>query len=186
MKKMILMLLVAATAQLASAQREISGVILPGSFKAGADNLVLSGAGTRVKLFIDVYVLGLYLPAKSTDANAIIKAGNSQAVRIAITSKLVSSDRMVEAVTEGFQKSTGGKTEPIKAEINKFVSIFKREPIVKGDVFDLVYIPAEGVKVFKNNKLQDVIAGAAFKQALLGIWLGADPVDNGLKESVLK
>lgn len=185
MKKLVVLLVFAACSAGLFAQKEISGITLPAAIKAGNETLMLNGGGTRVKFFIDVYVCGLYLPSKSADANAVIKAGNAEAVRIVITSKLVSSDKMAEAVTEGFEKSMGGNTASLKNEINKFVSIFKREPIVKGDVFDLIYNPAEGVRVLKNNKQQDVIAGAAFKQALLGIWLGNDPVDKDLKAGML-
>jgi hypothetical protein len=69
------------------------------------------------------------LTAKSNNADAIVKSNGRSAVRLHITSGLVTSDRMSEAVKEGFQKSTGGKTAPIQAKIDRFVKLFSLEPI---------------------------------------------------------
>jgi hypothetical protein len=98
---------------------------------------------------------------------------------------MATSERMADAIKEGFQKSTGGKTAPLQAKIDRFIKLFSQEAIVKGNQFDLVYNPGEGLKVFKNNKLLDTIDGMDFKAALWGIWLGGDPADKNLKSSML-
>jgi len=41
------------------------------------------------------------------------------------------------------------------------------------------------VKAFKNGKLLSTTEGEDFKKALFGIWLGASPVDSGLKTAIL-
>ena len=168
-----------------SAQQTIGGVTLPASLKFGSTTLVLNGGGTRVKLFMDMYVAGLYLPAKSTDGNAIVNANELSSVRLNIVSSLVTTDRMKEAIIEGFKKSTGGKTAAIQAKIDKFVNLFSLEPITKGNLFELNYSPGVGVVVAKNGKVLATIDGLDFKAALWGIWLGNDPVDKGLKEGML-
>jgi len=132
-----------------------------------------------------VYVAGLYLNTKSKDGSVIAKANEPQNMRIVIVSGLVTSEKFIESTKEGFEKSTGGKTAPIQDKIDQFLKIFLKEPIVKGDVYDIAYLPAEGVKVFKNNKLVDTISGMDFKSALFGIWLGANPVDEKLKAGLL-
>jgi hypothetical protein len=146
---------------------------------------VLNGGGTRVKLFMDMYVAGLYVPTKSNSGDAIAKANEAGAVRLHIVSSLVTTDRMKEAIIEGFKKSTGGKTAPLQARIDKFVQVFSLEPIVKGNEFDVTYSPEEGTKAYKGGKLLQTIEGADFKTALWGIWLGNDPVDKNLKEGML-
>lgn len=169
----------------AFSQKTISGVSLPAAIKSGDNTFNLVGGGIRKKLFIDVYVSALYLQKKSTDGAAISKADEPQAVRLAIVSSLVTSDKMVEATTEGFEKSTGGKTAPIKDRMNAFMDVFKKDPIVKGDVYDFIYTPADGLKVAKNGKIQTTIKGVDFKAALFGIWIGANPVDEKLKAGML-
>lgn len=177
---LLLALLITATAQVT-----IGDVTLPGSLKAGNTNLVLNGGGTRVKFFMDIYVAGLYLPAKNSNADAIVKANEPQAVRLQITSNMATSDRMADAVKEGFEKSTGGKLAPIQGKIDRFLKLFRQEAIVKTNVFELVYEPAAGTKVYKNGKLLDTIEGMDFKTALFGIWLGNDPVEPKLKAGML-
>ena len=107
------------------------------------------------------------------------------AVKLNIISSLVTSDRMKDAIIEGFKKSTGNKTAPIQAKIDRFVKLFSLSPIVKGDVFDNVYTPSGGVQISKNGKVLDTIDGLDFKTALWGIWLGNDPVDKDLKKGML-
>ena len=178
-----IMLLIAATQ--VNAQVTVSGVTMPGTLKVGNNNLVLNGAGIRVKLFMDIYVAGLYVTNKSNNGDAIAKANEPAAVKLQITSSLVTSDRMKEAILEGFKKSTGGNTAPLQAKIDKFVKVFSLEPIVKGNVFDITYTPTGGVQIAKNGKLLETIEGMDFKTALWGIWLGNDPADKGLKAGML-
>jgi hypothetical protein len=168
-----------------NAQTTISGVTLPTNLKMGNTTLVLNGGGIRVKFFMDMYVAGLYLTAKSKDGNAIAKANEPTSVRLNIVSSLVTTDRMKEAIIEGFKKSTGGKTAPIQAKIDKFVSLFSLEPITKGNLFELNYTPGVGVVVAKNGKVLATIDGLDFKTALWGIWLGDEPADKGLKTGML-
>ena len=167
------------------AQLTVSGVTLPGSLKVGTNNLALNGGGVRVKLFMDIYVAGLYVTTKSNNGDAIAKANEASAVKLQITSSLVTSDRMKEAILEGFKKSTGGKTGSLQAKIDKFVNVFSLEPIVKGNVFDITYTPTGGVQISKNDKVLVTIDGLDFKTALWGIWLGNEPADKGLKASML-
>jgi hypothetical protein len=167
------------------AQTTISGVTLPATFKAGNNNLVLNGGGVRVKLLMDMYVGSLYVTTKSNNGEAIAKANEPGAVRLHIVSSLVTTERMKEAIIEGFKKSTGDKTAPIQAKIDKFVKVFSLEPIVKGNEFDITYTPKEGVQIAKNGKVLETIEGLDFKTALWGIWLGNEPADKGLKAGML-
>ncbi len=159
-----------------AAQLTVSGVTLPGTLKVGNNTLVLNGGGVRVKFFMDIYVAGLYVTTKGTNGDAIAKANEPSAVKIHIVSGMATSDRMKDAIAEGFKKSTGGNTAALQARIDKFVKLFSLEPIVKGDVFD---------NVSKNGKLLDTIDGLDFKTALWGIWLGGDPADKNLKAGML-
>ena len=134
-----------------NAQLNIEGVTLPATLKASSSELVLNGGGLREKYFLDLYVSGLYLESKNTNADAIIKADEPMAIRIEIVSKLISSDKMVDAIEDGMKKSTDGNTEALSAEIAEFKSAFSEE-IVVGDIYNLVYLPGEGFTVYKNDK----------------------------------
>ena len=146
--------------------------------------MVLNGAGLREKLWIDLYVGGLYLTAKSSDAKAITDADQAMNIRLHIVSGLITSEKMINAVDEGFEKSTGDNVAPLADKIKTFKAAFSEE-IVEGDVFDIGYYPGTGVVIFKNSKEVSTIQGLDFKKALFGIWLGDDPADDDLKEGML-
>ncbi len=182
MKKWLLLLIVVFTLSL-NAQTKVSGITVP-SQPQSVQGLVMNGIGVRVKYFMDMYVGALYLKTKSSEAAPIILADEPMVIRLQIVSSLVSSDVMKEAVTEGFEKSTGGNTAIIKAEIQKFMEAFN-EPIEKGDVFEIAYVPGTGVIVYKNGTAKKTITGMSFKKALFGIWLGAKPAQEDLKKGLL-
>ncbi|HEY0262785.1 MAG TPA: chalcone isomerase family protein [Chitinophagales bacterium] len=185
MKKVSLFAVLFVTFTSAFSQKTISGVSFPAALKTGDNTFNLVGGGIRKKFFIDVYVAALYLQHKNSDGVAVAKTDEAQIVRLVIVSGLVTSDKMVEATTEGFEKSTGGNTAPIKDRMNAFMGVFKKEPIVKGDVFDFIYTPTAGLQVIKNGKQLSIIKGLDFKTALFGIWIGANPVDKTLKGEML-
>nr|MCU0351345.1 chalcone isomerase family protein [Flavobacterium sp.] len=136
-KQMITFFVLIATAMTMNAQKTVAGVKVDEKLTIENQNLVLNGVGTRVKLFMDMYVGALYLEKKSTNANDIMASKDGAAIRLTIVSGLISSDKMVDAVTEGFENSTGGKTAPLKSKIDKFIGFFKDE-IKKGDVFTMI------------------------------------------------
>jgi len=164
---------------------EIKGVELPDTLVSGKDTLLLNGAGVRKKFFLNLYVGGLYLMEPSHDAQRIINEDEPMAIRLQITSKMVTPERMSKATEEGFVASTGGNTGPIQKEIDHFIALFK-EGIHKGDVYDLVYDPGKGVACSKNGSLVTTVSGLAFKKALFGIWLcEKTTVNPDLKEAML-
>jgi len=164
--------------------KEVGGINLPTSETFGEHKVTLNGAGIREKLWLDLYVGGLYLTNKSSNANEILNSNEAMAVKLHIVSKLVSSSKMIDAVEEGFENSTNGKVGPLQSKINQFIGFFKEE-IKKGDVFDITYQPGKGVVSYKNGEEKGTIKGADFKKALFGIWLSNRPADDDLKEGML-
>jgi len=167
------------------AQTTLNGVTLPARITQGKTELIYNGGGIRKKMFFKIYVAGLYLPAKNKNGNEIVNADKSVCVRLQITSSVVSSENMSESIREGFATSTKGNTAPIQAKIDAFINTFTKEEIKEGNVFELCYLPGEGVKSFKNGKLVSTVEGMDFKKALFGIWLSDTPVDEDLKKALL-
>lgn len=185
MKKLLLLLTGVLFVTASIAQTKVAGVNLPNTETFKNHTITLNGSGVREKLWIDLYAAGLYLSEKSDDAPAILNADKPMALKIHIVSKLISSEKMVDAVNEGFMKSTHGNTAPIQEEIDRMLSFFK-EDIKKNDIFDLVYLPSEGgVVAYKNGEEKGIVKGMAFKKALFGIWLSDRAADDDLKEDLL-
>jgi len=168
------------------AAKEIQGAQLPDTLTFAGEKLVLNGGGVRTKKYVmAVYVAGLYLKQKSQDAKQIIEADEPMAIRLQVISSLVTSKKMTEATEEGFGAATVGKTAAIRDKIDTFIAVFK-EGIQKGDFYDLVYLPGEGVDAYKNERLVTTVPGLDFKKALFGIWLCEKPaINTSLKEGML-
>lgn len=164
--------------------KKIAGISMPDYLMAGQSRLALNGAGLRTKLFMDLYVGGLYLVQKNQDAKKITEADEPMAIRLNIVSSLITSEKMEAAVREGFAKSTEGNTAPIMTQIEVFISVFK-DRIDKNDVYDFIYLPGSGLEIYKNSNFRSLIQGLSFKQALFGIWLSDRPVQKSLKEEML-
>ena len=165
-------------------QISVEGVSLPLTMKSGENVLVYNGAGVREKYFMDMYVGALYLKTKNKDANTIIKSNEPMSIRLHIVSGLISSEKMIAAVDEGFRNATGEKTALLDTRIKQFKNAFS-EKIKVGDIFDLIYDPAKGVNILKNGKNIGLISGLDFKSAMFGIWLCDKPADSDLKNKML-
>jgi hypothetical protein len=181
---LITVLLLSAGLNASESWVEVAGIQLPTTMKTGTQSLTLNGTGIRSKFFMDIYAAALYLSETSADASSIIAQNKPMALRLHITSGLLSSDRMEAVTREGFKKSMDGDTSSLQDTINALIETFKEEIIVN-DVFDLVYTPANGVTVLKNGVVKKNIKGLEFKRALFGIWLGEDAVSDDLKEGLL-
>ncbi|MCY1634372.1 chalcone isomerase family protein [Marinifilum sp. D737] len=184
MKKLFTLLLILSCFG-SFAQTKVGGVELPSEIMVKETKLNLHGAGTRVKLWMDMYAMGLYLENKTSDASQIINADKSMGIRLEIISGLITAEKMEKATRDGFKNSTQNNTKPIESRINDFLSVFL-SGVEKKDIFEFVYNPSEGSLIYKNGELKKVIDGLDFKKALFGIWLCNKPADKNLKEDLLK
>ena len=76
-----------------NAQKTVSGVKVDAKLNLEGQSLVLNGAGTRVKMFMDMYVGALYLEKKSTNASEIMNSKEGAAIK-----DFMSPDRVVVGV----------------------------------------------------------------------------------------
>jgi Chalcone isomerase-like len=169
----------------AEAQLTLNGVTLPAKVNKDNTELILNGGGIRKKLFFKLYTAGLYVQTKTSNPNDLINADKPEVMRLTITSSVISSSNMSEAIEEGFKKSTKDNTAPLRTKIDEFINTFKKDVIKEGDVFEIWYVPGQGVKSYKNDKLQSTIPGLDFKKALFGIWFCDTPADEDLKKGLL-
>ena len=183
--KITLLIMIFASAISLSAQTSnIEGIDFPNELSINNETFVLNGGGLREKLgFLDLYVGGLYLSATSSDANQIVMSGSPMAIRIVIASRLVSRERFIEALEEGFKNTTVGKYTSIQIESFKE---YLSDPFEVEDEIILVYSSGnESTYLYKNSEIRGEFSGLPFKQALFGIWLGEKPAQESLKQEML-
>jgi len=152
--------------------------------KIGDQTLLLNGSGGRSKAFIQIYESGLYLIKPSRDSETIVEADELMAIRIKITSGLVSRSSLVSSLKESLESSTGGNAAAIAKETGMFIDSLKDE-VKKDDTYDFVHVPNKGLLILKNGSFKGTVPGMAFKKALFGVWLSDTPVDKDLRQAML-
>jgi hypothetical protein len=166
-----------------AAAATLAGVSLPDKADAGGQALVLNGLGLRKKLFIKVYVGGLYLPAKEHAAATILAA---DAPRRMIFHFLygVSADQMCDAWQEGLADNTPGAAAEVKAGFRTLCGYMEKIP--KGNEMVLTYLPGQGTRVEVNGKVKGTIPGKPVADAILATWIGQRPgPGEDFKQAVL-
>ncbi len=158
----------------------LAGVTLPDTVTVGNQTLVLNGMGLRTKLFIKVYVGGLYLEKKSGDAGAIVKSDAAKRVVLHFIYGEVSRDQLVEAFTDGFKGNAPSATQ---AQVDQFVGAL--EAMKKGEQLVVTYVPGAGTTLSLRGKDKLTIAGLPFAQAVFSVWLGPKPPTSDLKKGML-
>jgi hypothetical protein len=162
----------------------IYAVEIPNSMEYQGVKLMLNGHGPRVKMFMKVYENSLYLEAANSNAEEIMSKDAAMAIRIDVTSSLVTVDAMKKALNEGLVKSTGNNTGPILKEIDQLTSTFNSD-VSTGDFYEFIYLPDSGTNVVKNSEYIDTIPGIEFKKAFFGIWISNNPIQKNLKKAML-
>ncbi|UCX05348.1 chalcone isomerase family protein [Shewanella glacialimarina] len=161
----------------------VSGINVPDSIVVNQQSLVLNGAGVRSKFFMDLYIGSLYLASVQSELEKVIEQPVA-VIRLRITSEMITSDKMTDAIKDGFDEATDGNSVHLQTEIDQFMALFSAE-INDGDQFTFVLTRDRGVASFKNDQPQGEIPGELFRQALIKIWLGDKPAQKSLKQDML-
>lgn len=170
--------LLAAAAQAAS----LAGVTLPDAANVGSARVTLNGVGLREKLFLDIYVGGLYLTHPTKDAAAAIAADEPKRVVMHFIYSKVTKEQMVETFNEGFGGQPGVAAE--KANIDKLIGLVPAQ-VVAGDELSFDYAPGKGTSLLLNGQTLGTIPGSAFMKLVWGIYLGPHPPTEDLKRGMM-
>ncbi|HYH01273.1 MAG TPA: chalcone isomerase family protein [Terriglobales bacterium] len=176
----ILMIVVAPMSDVFAASA--AGVTLPDAVQAGGKTLVLNGLGLRTKFVVKVYVAGLYLEQKSSDANAILKADSPKRLVMHFL-RDVSKEQMADAFNESFDNNAPDAKKAMKADIDRLLNAL--EPLKEGQEMIFTYVPGTGTTMMIGGKDKLTIAGPAFAPVLFSIWLGPKPPNASLKKGIL-
>jgi hypothetical protein len=166
---------------------EVEGVKLEPTTQIGSTNLQLNGAGIRVKVFFKVYVGGLYVPQKSTDAAALLAQKGARRFTIVML-RNVDADTFASALVDGLHANhSEAQLATMKPQIDGLIANLKMAgEAKKGDVIHLDFVPEAGTRVMVNGQARGAaIPGEDFYTSVLRIWLGDKPADSGLKKGLL-
>lgn len=158
---------------------KLEGVTLPDSIQVSGQTLVLNGMGLREKVFIDVYVAGLYLPKKTKSAREAINSDVPKRIEM-VMMRSVGKDKLADTMKESISKA-GSKA--VAAQAGTLAGWM--EDTDEGDRIVLEYVPGKGTAVRVKGKDKGSIPGAEFMKAVWGIYLGPNPPTDDLKDGLL-
>jgi hypothetical protein len=179
MRSVALALLLAA---LPASALEISGVKVPESIQVDGKTLVLNGAGLRTKSFlkVKVYVAGLYVTQRSTDAAAIVALDAPKVIRMTLM-RDVDRSTMMGAFKDGVESNSPTQVVPLAPKLKQVEDAFPAE-FKEGQVLSVTYVPGQGTTVGVEGAKGVTVEGKDFADALFRIWLGPKPTDGGLED----
>ena len=167
---------------------ELEGVNLEDRIRVDGHDLQLNGLALRTRFIFKVYVAGLYLPAKATTAQAAIEANGPKRI-ILVMMRDASAEQFVESIEAGVRANNSeAQIAAVKTQIDQLLAMIRAVgKSKKGARIVLDYAPSDhGTTLFVDGVAQGrPMAGKAFYQVLLRIWLGEDPVQPDLKEALL-
>ena len=175
--------LAAAPADTTPAGAIVAGVKLPGSVEVAGHTLVLNGAAIRKKAIFKVYAAGLYLTAKSSDANAIIAADSVRRMFMQFV-RDVGKDKMCEAWDEALKDNTPNPSAQLTADFKTLCDYM--QDLKEKDQMLFTYVPGTGTEISVAGKVKGTIAGKDFADAILRAWIGPKPgPGEGFKKNIL-
>ncbi len=164
---------------------ELAGVTLPGRTTAGKSTLVLNGMGLRevTWLRINVYVAGLYLETRSSDADAIL--GDDHPKRIVLLFvRSVGRRQIIHEWDESLRANVGQDFASLEERVATLHG-WLPDTLSRGDEISLSFLPGEGLVVEIGGVVKGTIPGADFARAVFAVWLGPRPPDRDLRAGLL-
>lgn len=163
---------------------DVSGVHFDDSVTVGGSTLVLNGAGTRhATIFgIEVYVAGLYVPTRGTDASAILRSDVPRQV-VLVMKRDVDAETMSHAIREGITNAAGSHASAISSELDAFVAWCPE--MRNGNRMVVTYTPAGNLTVTATGAHGTFHGSATLADAFFRMWLGSHPVEDSLRDAML-
>ena len=162
---------------------ELAGVTMPASVGVGAKSLVLNGLGLREATFlkVDVFVGALYLEQKTHDPDEIIQSPQTKQVVMHFVRNVDAKD-LRKAWTEGFEKNVGENISTLFDRIDQLNGWMSSMRVSNRMTFTF---EGNNVEVEVKGSKRGTISGADFARAMLLIWFGPKPPNEGLKRGML-
>jgi hypothetical protein len=169
---------------------DVEGVRLEEKITLGnsGQQLVLNGAGIRHKLaMLKVYVGALYLSAKNSDAEKVIRDTGPKRVAMHILADEVTAKDFIASLNNALAANhIPAELALIESRIRDLNRMMHSVgALKKGGVVYLDYLPGTGTRVTVNGEVKITIKGEDFFQSLLRIWIGKKPVDGRLRDAML-
>lgn len=181
MRKLLLVLAALAVAAPVLAGT-LAGVTLPDSVSVAGRTLALNGMGVRTRVVFKVYVGGLYLEKKTSDATEVIQSDAPKRLVLQFV-RNVDRNQITDAFDESVKNNAATQAATLKAEVAQFLAAL--EPLKSGEQMAITYVPGTGTTITVKGVDKVTIPGLPFGQLVFSMWLGPKPPSGDLKKGLL-
>jgi hypothetical protein len=179
----ILLLFTLAFAPLPARAMTVEGVSFAQEARIGDASVPLRNAALLHYLyFLKAYVAALYLPADVPAERALADVPKRLEISYLVTIRGEDFDKGAAPVLK--RNLTAGELDRLQKRLDRLNAAYR--DVQPGDRYALSYHPGRGTELSLNGTPLMTIEGADFAAAYFGIWLGREPIDEGLKKALLK
>ncbi len=183
MRRALLMVMVLVVATGVAWSAELADVTMSDEVTVSGKTLVLNGMGLRKKLWVKVYVGGLYLEEETSDPAVVVDPATAKRMVMHFLTNKANKSKMDSSWEDGFENNAPQAAQEMTAKIDTFKGFFG--DMKDGDVVEITYVPEAGTTVTINGNEKGVIEGGAFAAALFSVWVGPEPPTEDLREGLL-
>ena len=148
--------------------------------------LRLNGTGVRRMFGFRVYVAALYLPEPAHSASQVLERDQPRRLQITLL-RDTSTEQNIDALKGGLiDNNSEAELDAIQNEVSHFLaSLHQVHEVPTGTVIQIDYLPGKGTHTRVGRHDLGLVPGERFNRALLKIWLGENPIQHSLKQSLL-
>jgi hypothetical protein len=165
----------------------LEGRAFDDSIRLSQHTLQLNGLGVRAVFVFKAYVAALYLEEKATSLQQITDKTGPKRLQLHMLLPATAAN-FNDALVAGIRKNAGpADLTRLNDRVEQLATTIKQVGAsAAGDVINFDYLPDVGTTVTLNGLPKGTpITGADFYQAILGIFVGDNPVDPNLKKGLL-
>ncbi len=147
---------------------ELAGITMPDTHSLAGETLVLNGMALREKYFVDVYVGGLYLQAKTTSGTTAIQTDAPKRLHMSFVYSEVPAEKTIEAYVEVWEEDPTYAS--LRSQCDTFITWIPT--LHAGDSMTLEYVPGKGTSLLVNGQSRGTIPGVPFMKLIFGNYVG--------------
>jgi hypothetical protein len=159
------------------------GVEFADRYEWNGTPLRLHGAGVlRFKVFFKGYAAALYLGDGVDPDQSLEDVPRRLEIEYLWS---IPADAFARATVEQIGRNVDAATlARLRPSIDRLNELYTN--VEPGDRYSLTYVPGVGTELALNGEARGLIEGAEFSSALFAIWLGREPVDEPLRQQLLR
>jgi len=163
--------------------RVVEGVPFAETYRDARVSLrLLNAALLRYKVIFRAYVAGLYLPEGADPDSVLGEVPKRLEIQYFWA---IPADDIGKAGEEILSRNVDEATlSSLRSRLERIRAAYR--DVKPGDRYALTYIPGSGTELSFNGTPLVLIEGDDFAAAYFSIWLGKRPLDQGLKDNLLR